>query len=298
MRPDPTRVVVRFLQSADPSYRRPSTRDRKFTVLVQESADDPRPAEAVIEGQSYHDGRGLWVLGKVKRTSDPAYRWAIGSWVLAVDGIVTVGGEDKTPETHLDFIEVRRGDAAAMALTPMNRAAAQGWPSALYHVTFLHQVPSIASSGLQPGSGTTFGGYGGHAQGRLFFTDWGGVSFWMTKYEAIAENKTDNPEKGWIPVVLRVKTKHLDLRDDELGSSDARSGAYYIEQGIPSNRMAMWNGQSWAGLRSIDVEDMVEEAKDAAVFESDEDDEYGDGEGWYIMDYEVFKPSKKAFDLG
>lgn len=111
MEPNPQRVAARYL----------AARAKRFTVFVQEGASDPQPAETVIEGESYHDGGSLWVLGKVIKTDDPKYRWAVGSWVLAIDGYVEAGSEERVPDAHLDFVETRRGDAAAMALTPMGR---------------------------------------------------------------------------------------------------------------------------------------------------------------------------------
>lgn len=74
-------------------------------------------------------------------------------------------------------------------------------PKYLYHATFIHAIPAIQSGGLRPSGGSNYGGgYDAHSKGRIFLSDAGGISYWMNKLEMIANNQTDHPEEGWVPV--------------------------------------------------------------------------------------------------
>jgi len=161
-------------------------------------------------------------------------------------------------------------------------------PRYLYHVTFLHALESIQSRGLRPGSGQTFGGgYGGHSRGRVFFTEDDGVNFWFDRYEMNAPNMTDTPEEGWVPVVLRVASSKIHpAMIDEAGTRDASAQAFYIEKGVASNDLEVYDGRSWKRLSSADPDAMLERVLAASEQEFDEDT----GESWWYMAEDFFKP--------
>jgi hypothetical protein len=162
----------------------------------------------------------------------------------------------------------------------------------LYHVTFLKDLDSIISEGLG------FGGRGGdfyadRSQDKLFFTEFSGVSYWMSKLEDRANAETDHPEEGWVPVVLRIDEAYfwndVDLQEDELGSKDSLSTAVYVEPTeyftkIDAPELEIWDGASWVPLDRVDSDSMLQRALAAAEVE-------GEGEeSWYNMDFDVFMP--------
>jgi hypothetical protein len=174
-----------------------------------------------------------------------------------------------------------------------------------YHATFLGRLDQIAQGGLRRSGGSSQfnGGYSAHSKGRVFLTEWRGVSFWMNKMEDIANHNTDwdDPESatGWMPVTLRVDMTELAdrLGDDEVGTQDARSKAWYIEEDIPADLIEAWNGSRWVPVKSVDPEDMADKARELAEYESDDDEPYddgGDNDGWWTFDLGQFVPSKKA----
>lgn len=166
---------------------------------------------------------------------------------------------------------------------------AQDLPRYLYHVTFLHALESIQSSGLRPGSGQTFSrGYGEHSSGRVFFTVDKGVTFWFDRYEMNVGGLTDNPEEGWVPVVLRVSTAKLPKTQiDVAGTQDARSDAYFIERGVPSNLLEVYDRRGWKNLRSADPDAMLDQVLEAS--EADIIDEEAGEVEWYMAE-DFFKP--------
>jgi len=146
----------------------------------------------------------------------------------------------------------------------------------LYHVTFLGNLDSIAQSGLQSGSGSTFGGgYEGHSQNRLFLTEPDGVSFWMGRYEELAEyHSEDAIEDGLIPVALEVwlSDEQIEqLKPDTAGTRDAYADAYYIEGGhVDWEDMSVWDGNGWVDLDDVDTDAMHQVVlDDSEVIEED-----------------------------
>jgi hypothetical protein len=159
----------------------------------------------------------------------------------------------------------------------------------LYHVTYLKDLDSIQESGLRPGRGQTFsGGYAGHASGRVFYTSADGVKFWAQRYGEMADSNTDNPEEGWVPVVLRIDVDFLgEVYPDEPGSKDASAPAFFSEVTLSSEYFDVWNGSKWVELPDADIEAMMEAMLEASEYEQDDED---DEEGWYIVDSDVFLP--------
>lgn len=171
-----------------------------------------------------------------------------------------------------------------------------------YHATFLHNLDGIASSGLLPSGGSQFGGgYSGHSRGRVFLSDWRGVSFWMSKMEGIANHNSDfktEDDFGWTPISLRVDIEGLEgeLSEDELGRRDSgQSAAWYVEETVDPDFIEVWNGSRWVPVRSADPDTMMDQSRGAASYESDEDEEYdewGEPTGWWEVDFNVFMPGR------
>lgn len=171
-----------------------------------------------------------------------------------------------------------------------------------YHATFLHNLDSIASSGLRPSGGSQFGGgYSGHSRGRVFLSEWDGVSFWMSKMEPIAHDNSEfNKEDdfGWTPISLRVDIDGLEgeLSDDELGRRDSgQSAAWYVEETIDPDFIEVWDGSRWVPVRSADPDTMMDQSRDAATYDSDDGEEYdewGEPTGWWEVDFDVFMPGR------
>lgn len=156
----------------------------------------------------------------------------------------------------------------------------------LYHCTFLKNIESIQTNGLMPSSGSNYGGgYHFNSVGRICFSEWDGVSYWFNKMEMLANHHTDNPEEGWIGVTLRIDADYLDDYEvDEPGVRDSRNAAFCYLEMIEPDLLEIWNGNQWVELMSVDQEDMLQTALNAAEIEEDE------GELIYWMDFDIFSP--------
>jgi hypothetical protein len=155
----------------------------------------------------------------------------------------------------------------------------------LFHVTYLFALPGIQARGLVPGSGSTFrGAYTEYSTGKLFVTDADGVSFWASRLEDHANANTDNPEEGWVPVILWIDAPLDDLEEDKVGSKDSGSYAGFVRSPIPPDAIWVWTSDGWEGIELVDIEGMYGEMMDAASLESDDDD----SDPWYVMDFDVF----------
>jgi hypothetical protein len=196
----------------------------------------------------------------------------------------------------------RLQDSMFEALLEKTASRTASRPEYGYHATFLHNLDGIASSGLRPSGGSQFGGgYSGHSRGRVFLSDWGGASFWMSKMEDIANHNSDfktEDDFGWTPISLRVDIGGLEgeLSEDELGRRDSgQSAAWYVEETIDPDFIEVWNGSRWVPVRSADPDTMMDQSRDAATYESDEDEEYdewGEPTGWWEVDFDVFMPGR------
>ncbi len=152
----------------------------------------------------------------------------------------------------------------------------------LYHVTYIHALPSIQRHGLVPGAGQNFGmGYEAYSRGNVFLTDEDGISFWASRLEDQANANTDNPEEGWVPVVLLVPA--VPVTSDREGTRDAGAEAWKTREKIPAEDILVWDGDEWEDLDDVEPEDMLDKALEAAEF-VDEDG------GYWEMDFEVFLP--------
>lgn len=156
----------------------------------------------------------------------------------------------------------------------------------LYHVTYVNQLPGIASAGLNPGAGGSFGGgYTGDSTGRIFWTEPGAIGFWMERKGNMAEHASDNPvADGLIPIVLRTYEPPGELYDDEAGSQDAPDMAYYTEEQVDPSELEVWNGHTWIPVAQANVDSLTKQVYDAS------DVEVRDGVELVYMDSEHFLP--------
>lgn len=165
----------------------------------------------------------------------------------------------------------------------------------LYHSTYIHSLPGIQTHGLTPGHGQTFRGwYTNYAAGKLFLSEGKAVPYWIHKLRDHAHANTDNPEEGWVPVVLSFDTDEhpVDLEADKEGSRDSFRKSWETYQSIPPEYLWVWNGEQWVELLSVNPDDLNDIALEAAKYEVEEEkfDEYGEQIGWWLMDFNIFIP--------
>jgi len=178
----------------------------------------------------------------------------------------------------------------------------------LYHATHLGKAEDIAEHGLVPSGGSQFsGGYSAHSRGRVFLTDFDGLSYWMNKMEHIAENNSDFHDEDdvseWTPVALRVLLDDdFTYFVDELGNRDNLLGeAYYVKTPIPPDYIEIWDGSGWVEIVDADLSGLADDAISAAEFEQDdggddgdddEDDDENEGQGYFLPNFDLFLPSE------
>ena len=175
-------------------------------------------------------------------------------------------------------------------------------PNYIYHATFLRNLEQIASEGLQVSGGSQFnGGYDGHSRGRVFFSDWKGVQFWLSKMEQIAHNNSDfNDDEafGWAPIVIRMDIAAWEgdqPAEDDLGYQDSRSGAWYLSEAVEPDYLEVWDGHTWVSVFDANTGQMAEHVQAEAKFESDEGDggeldEPEEPNGWYNLNFNTLAP--------
>lgn len=129
----------------------------------------------------------------------------------------------------------------------------------LYHVTYANSLDAIANLGLVPGAGSAMGGGGnvGHSLGKVFLSDYDGVSFWFGRSQEWANHYSDDPHgDGMVPVVLRVTVPDWDeVEEDEAGSRDSRKDAWAYKGSINPEFLEVWDGEDWVDLDE-DFEDI------------------------------------------
>lgn len=137
-------------------------------------------------------------------------------------------------------------------------------PEYLYHVTYYSRLyPSdfgddeggIVADGLVPGAASAIGkgaGYVQHSEGKVFFTEGGGVHFWFSKAEEWADYSTeDTLGEGLAPVVLRFSgdwALDYNLEEDPIGTRDAMHTAFSTKDPIPPEELEVWTGRAWEAL--------------------------------------------------
>jgi len=171
----------------------------------------------------------------------------------------------------------------------------------LYHTTYIKNIDNIADNGLEATGESQFGGgYAGHSQGRIFFTEQSGLSYWLSKREMLASNSSDFKEEEdlkWLPVVLRVEREVLEdivdkeegLPVDMLGSRDSGHGSWYVEDGVPPEDIEIWTGDGWLSIRDAYEEVFMDKAIENSTYTQDEDEDVG----WWEPDFNLFSPFQK-----
>jgi hypothetical protein len=168
----------------------------------------------------------------------------------------------------------------------------------MYHVTYLHRLESIASSGLVPSDGgSNFSpGYAAHSTGKVFLCDWSAVRTWHGKLGDAVDQFTE-PDSAetvadWLPVVLRIETQALDVDDDALGNRDVL-GTKNFSHGkrIRARKIKVWNGQEWLLLSTCDLDDLRDSAAAKATEERDDSDD--DSTSWWEIDTDIYLPDHR-----
>jgi hypothetical protein len=98
-----------------------------------------------------------------------------------------------------------------------------------YHVTTYQNAKAIIRDGLVPDSGGMFthGVYAAHSRGRVFLTERDGVNFWRERVEAQLQHNFDKPPA--VAVVRIPKSAVQNAQPDDIGTQDARAGAFFVE---------------------------------------------------------------------
>lgn len=106
----------------------------------------------------------------------------------------------------------------------------------LYHVTMIRKLPSIKKNGIMVNQKSAFeaGSYPAYSKNKIFLTDSKGLDFWKDRIENVEFDQFDDP-KG--VAVLTINILGLDIQNDEIGSKDSWSNAFYTTKNIPPNRI-------------------------------------------------------------
>lgn len=106
----------------------------------------------------------------------------------------------------------------------------------LYHVTLKKYANKIIKNGFKIGntgndSGTIKGGaLENYSKNKLFFTEKSGVSYWIDRIEQHLFHSYDNPPDIAVLKINKTQLNKYQLKNDEVGSTDAQRQAWYIEK--------------------------------------------------------------------
>lgn len=131
-----------------------------------------------------------------------------------------------------------------------------------YHVTFAKNIESILHNGLQLGNGSGIGtgAYQQWSAGKLFFSTCADdVSFWLSKYEDHAVDRSDDfLLDGMIPIVLRFEVDQFE--PDEVGAKEGRHCSFYTKTPIPAEDIEVYLGDwGWLDEKIIDLQRAVDD---------------------------------------
>jgi hypothetical protein len=137
-----------------------------------------------------------------------------------------------------------------------------------FHVTFLRNLPSIATKGLVVDQAPGLGGDAReNSRGKVFMITAPGVRNVFHDLTDAAYGQGDVYEERAVPVVLRLKPQALrgfEMWKDNL-ARDYKGTSRYVHATIPPEGLEVWNGMSWVSVsdwQSIDIDDVVLEAWD------------------------------------
>lgn len=121
-----------------------------------------------------------------------------------------------------------------------------------FHVTYYNRLPSISSQGIVPNAPASSSGNYEHKQGKVFFTEASGISFWYGRAQEWAENRSDETlDVGFVPIVLRFFV-YDEFEEDEVGSSDANARAFMHDKQVEAEEIEIWNGVNWIPVYNYD----------------------------------------------
>ena len=191
---------------------------------------DPITRRPMVSYRIHRDGELVGqTLGRYARTPEEAIERFVSQKAWEAEVAARPPVERPKPKR----VREPRPDVRVWIVPPKDRDAIESWDDPdqfLYHVTSWPRARQIIRQGLLTGQSPTFSNYGGHSQGRIFFTERGGVPYWTEKVEMHLEYNTDGRPPP--AAVLRVRREDvLDLlKPDPIGTKDAGEPAYYIEQ--------------------------------------------------------------------
>lgn len=132
-------------------------------------------------------------------------------------------------------------------------------PVMAYHVTYLRFVQSILSNGLTPSSngGIGIGAYSNWSKGKLFFSTCASdVSFWLSRYEDHATDRSDDfVQDLMIPVVLRFEVSSYEV--DTVGQDEGRQCSFYTIEKIPPEDLEVFYNGNWSWLDEADLDPSI-----------------------------------------
>ena len=121
----------------------------------------------------------------------------------------------------------------------------------VYHVTYASRLPSIAQHGLRPNQSRSIGApcHDSHAKGRVFVSEFDGVSFWHQRSEEFAEAESDHPLTDLlVPVVLSFEVEASSLTEDTRGTSDSTNKAWFLTDTVKPDKMDVFHN-TWVPIR-------------------------------------------------
>lgn len=114
-----------------------------------------------------------------------------------------------------------------------------------YHITYAKNIGGIAAKGLRRNARPNWqhGGYDIHSQQGIFVTQPRLISYWIERFENMAEHNSDNIYKDrLIPIILRFTLHEKRLTPDKMANPEDR---VYGANRIPPDRIEMWTGKEW-----------------------------------------------------
>jgi len=169
---------------------------------------------------------------------------------------------------------------------------------ALFHVTSLASLPSIARWGLVPRSGGgTFshGGYGAHSQGKVFFAcgRYAALAWYGKVKDQLHYHFQDDEEPdAQVPVLLMASPDTIgdDLFLDEVGDRDV-PGSVYVRSAVAPSSLYFWSpgDEGWVSVDEWDDEDPYEGVKSIEHYSAD-GDVVEEDDDWESRAFEIYGP--------
>ena len=141
----------------------------------------------------------------------------------------------------------------------------------LYHSTLFARVEGIAGDGLVPNAGgSTFGGYGFNAEGRVFLAEPDSARRWFGKVQDQGVYGASEDVRDHAGVMLRVRRDAVgDVQPDDIAASEGFNGSVYTTDSVDPEAIEFYHPteERWAPISEWD-EDLID---DVAPVRSEED---------------------------